>query len=151
MFCGTIFTLLSEGVKYVVFLNIEPCSSDQYWENGDVDIETSLNKCTMSRGAYLSLTGILFYLMATISLAWSISHSNEFNITQDLDYDDISMPSFLQSIGESLTSKFSKGSSMISSKSDSVGRRYSGPGPGPTRFKSREMTPITEYDDDDRT
>ena len=152
MFCGTVFTLICEGVKYGVFLNIVPCSSNQYWEKYEERsleiINESANDCMMSRGAYINLVCILFYIMATVSLAWFISQATELNpITEDFDYDDISMPSFLQSIGESLTSKFSKGSSMLSSKSDDVGRRYSGPGPNQCR---REMAPIYEYDDDDK-
>lgn len=151
VFCGTIFALVCEGVKYGIFLNITPCSSAQYWEKNVATSAEVMNQraddCTMSRGAYFSLVSIVLYFIATISLAWSISPELR-TITQDLEYDDISMPSFLQSIGESLTSKFSKGSSMISSKSGNGGRRFSGP--GPSNHMRREMAPIKEYDDDDQ-
>ena len=146
MLCGTTFAFMCEIVKYGTFLYITPCSSNQYWERYEANTTEVINDvasdCIMSRGAYLSMTSILIYVVATISLAiYSSDDSTEYSIGDEFDYDDVSMPSFLQSIGESLTSKFSKTSSMLSSR-DGVQKRLSA-------GASEPMAPIKEYNDDD--
>ena len=146
--------LACEGTKYGLFFDSQPCISNTFWEYVDTDEVSSFHKadnCLLSRGTYMSTVSLVFYSFVIIYLLLvkffpSYNHVR----SQQLEYDDVTIPSFLGSIGKSVGSKISKESSIVSSKSSTSGSsrgKFSRRG---SNGISNIMEPIIEGDDDDQ-
>lgn len=147
--------LACEGTKYGLIFDSQPCISDTFWEYVDTDEVSSFHKadnCFLSRGTYMSTVSLVFYSLVIIylSLVRIFPSYNHVRSQEEIEYDDVTIPSFLGSIGKSVGSKLSKGSSVVSSKSSTSGAsrgKYSRRG---SNGISNIMEPIIEGDDDDR-
>lgn len=120
----TILCFACEGMKLGFFFDIEPCTSDDIWRLTAENITTyhSAEQCFFQRGSYLSLSAIVCFLIPLILLFSHVvcpAHAHE-NVAE-MDYDDITLPSFLQSIGES--TKTSRSSSTSGKSQESNIRR----------------------------
>ena len=71
----------------------------------------------------MNITSILFYLLCIIYLLLVVFFPSYDHVSMEegFDYDDVTLPSFLGSIGKSVNSKFSKASSKMSAISGSSG------------------------------
>ena len=120
----SILCFACEGMKLGFFFDIEPCTSDDVWRLTADNITThhSAEQCFFQRGSYLSLSAIVCFLIPLILLFSHVAcpaHAHE-NVAE-MDYDDITLPSFLQSIGES--TKTSRSSSTSGKSQESNIRR----------------------------
>jgi len=118
-----------EGTKFGLFFETTPCTSKNFWEYYDPDgleIYHQAAACSLSRGTYMSTASLVFYsLCITYLLLVRFRPSYQHLSMEDgFDYDDVTLPSFLGSIGKSVNSKFSKAShtsSSINSRVSSTG------------------------------
>lgn len=153
----TTLALACEGTKFGLFFDSQPCVSDTFWEYVDEDEVSYFNKaatCVLARGTYMSTCSLVFYSLIIIYLTLARIFPYYDNLrtpdnNAEFDYDDVTIPSFLGSIGKSVTSKFSGVGSSISfdSKRSKVSSRRGSNGSRPI---SSIMEPIVEGDDDDR-
>jgi len=134
--CLSLLPFLCEGVKFGLFFNTEPCTS-QLWEQkntvGDSMVEWvdqfEADQCYMDRSTYASLGAIVCYLLLIICLTVSLvmpdyTHQliRDQRLGTGLDFDDVSMPSYLGSIGlseASLSTRHTGGSLISRNTADS--------------------------------
>lgn len=117
----SIICFACEGIKLGLFFDIEPCTSEDIWRltEGNITRYHSAEQCFFQRGSYLSLSAILCYMIPLILLFSHLvcpTHAHE--SVAEMDYDDITLPSFLQSIGESSKNSRSTSSSGKSQSSN---------------------------------
>lgn len=122
-----ISTFLCECVKFGMFFDTRLCTG-KLWENIETNdsgkkVMSKAKECDMGRGSALSLISILCGIITMSLIIGNIFLKPNNTEETEFDYDDVSLPSYLQSIGESLDSKDSK-YSKVSSKS-SVVSKYS--------------------------
>lgn len=115
--CLSLLTFLCEGLTFGLFFNIEPCTS-QFWEQNntvrysmvEVVERFEADQCYMDRSTYVSLGALVCYLILIISLTASLvlpDYTHQIVREQrsggtDLDFDKVSMPFYLDSIGVSM-------------------------------------------------
>ncbi len=150
----TTFALACEGTKFGLFFDSHPCISDTFWEFFDVDEVSTLRKadtCLLSRGTYMSTCSLTFYSLVIVYLTLVRlfpSYDSLSGQEEEYDYfDDVTIPSFLGSIGKSVISKSSKSSLSNESRISNLSSRRGSNGSRPI---SCIMEPIVEGDDDDQ-
>jgi hypothetical protein len=109
----TTFALACEGTKFGLFFETKPCTSDDFWERDEMN-KVKAETCLLSRGTYMSIFSltsysivIIYQLLAKMYPAYDHVEMDEF------EYDDVTLPSFLGSIGKSVVSKTSSAMSSI--------------------------------------
>lgn len=118
-------TFVCEGLKIGLVFTTSPCNGEDFWERIDGDNVSTFSKadqCFVGRGCYMSIISITLYAGVILHLLISIiftdySHLNE----PDFEYDDVTLPSFLSSLGKSIISKVSSSSNRSSIFSFSFG------------------------------
>jgi len=91
----------------------DPCTSEEFWEELDPDeVSTfhSADQCWLGRGSIISTIACTMYFFVVIYAMLSMvfrdySHSNS---EDRIIYDEISVPSFMQSVGASTMSSKSR-------------------------------------------
>lgn len=128
--------------------------SHTFWKYENTEEVDSLHRadtCMLSRGTYLSSCSLAFYglVIFYLGLVRMFPAYTHESMQNGFDYDDVTVPSFLGSIGKSVTSKLSRGSgahsSLSSVSNESKGQRSRG-----SNTISNIMEPIIEGDDDDK-
>ena len=122
-----ISAFLCECVKFGMFFDTRLCTG-KLWENIETNdsgkkVMSKAKECDMGRGSALSLISILCGIITMSLIIGNIFLEPNNTEETEFGYDDVSLPSYLQSIGESLESKDSK-YSKVSSKA-SVVSKYS--------------------------
>lgn len=130
----TILSFICEGVKIGLMFVSPPCVAADFWERNDKD-STSKHKadqCFIGRGCYMSIVATIFYFCAIVhiivSLFFAVPTPDEEEAMAA--FDELSMPSYLNSIGEStsVVSKFSSSQGSFLSRARSTGSHNSGSG-----------------------
>jgi len=126
----TTITVSLEGSKIGLFFETEPCTAADFWERIDADEVSTHHKadtCHMDRGAQMSTASLTIYSIVIVyTLLCSFYPAREHQNVDTFDYDDVSLPSYLGSLGKSINSKFSKTSSKASSKFSAAKSQFSG-------------------------
>lgn len=166
MIATTTLALGCEGTKFGLFFDTKPCTDDmwQYTNMNGEDINEKAATCLLSRGTYMSCVSlVLYFLMIIYQLLVRSFPAYQHEEAQGLDYDDVTLPSFLGSIGKSVVSATSKVSKTGSAMGTSVVSGFSGfsgfSGIGASRHQSigynsagpasQVMEPIMENDNDE--
>lgn len=114
----TTLALGCEGTKFGLFFDTKPCT-DNMWKHTNMEGVINSEKaatCLLSRGTYMSCVCLLLYLLMIIyQILVRAFPAYDHTESEGLDYDDVTLPSFLGSIGKSVTSKVSKTSSAVGS------------------------------------
>ncbi len=118
---------ICEGLKIGLFFLSTPCTANDFWEgrtwvedNPDeiVKFEGKADQCLLGRGCYMSIVSLLIFFSVLVYTILVLSRDYSHHGEDGIAYDEISMPSFLNSIGQSTVS-----SSKVSGNSRSnVGR-----------------------------
>mmetsp|Transcript_11470 Transcript_11470/g.17208 ORF Transcript_11470/g.17208 Transcript_11470/m.17208 type:complete len:261 (-) Transcript_11470:577-1359(-) len=107
----TLAAFICEGAKIALIFMSDPCTAEEFWEELDPDeVSTfhSADQCWVGRGSIISAIACAVYfsvvVYATMSMIFrDYSHDNS---EDRILYDEISVPSFMQSVGSSnLSSK----------------------------------------------
>jgi hypothetical protein len=143
--------LTCEGTKFGMFFESQPCNAQSFWEFLDEDEVSTFHKadtCLLSRGTYMSIGGLISYIIVIVQqlLVRVFPSYRHEEMSDGFDYDNVTMPSYLGSIGKSVTSKFSFTSSIAKSV---LSRRSSALGELNDGAISHIMNPIVESDDED--
>jgi hypothetical protein len=109
----TLAVFVCEGSKIALIFMSDPCTSDEFWEELDPDeVSTfhSADQCWVGRGSIISIIACTIYfcviIYAMLSMAFrDYSHSNS---EDRILYEEISVPSFMQSAGTSTLSSKSR-------------------------------------------
>ena len=121
-FYMVLLTFVCEGLKISMMFMTSPCDDDEFWER-DSGFHKA-DQCFVGRGCYMSITATTLYLGIIVHILLSMIYIDYTHVTDsNLEYDDISMPSYLQSIAgsvmSSVMSKISSDASRISSQGSS--------------------------------
>jgi len=146
----SLLSFMCEGVKFGLFFNTEPCSS-QLWEQNNTVGEYMVgaierfeaDQCFFDRSAYASLGAFACYLFLIIYLTAALVNPDYTHriIRQQrtggagLDYDNVSMPSYLGSIGQSETSHSTRSLGTLNTADSAK---------SPQSSLEQQMTPIKE-------
>ena len=151
LFTFILLSLLCEGFKWFFFAS-QHCTSKTLWQDEIEQITHErmylpARQCYLHRGSYLSLSSLIIYFLATILLLLHILRPRyNHESFETFEYDEISMPSFLKDIGESVVSSVLSAKSRMSklsgvSKSSS---RVGDEGRSTYQPQNSQMTPIIE-------
>jgi len=147
----SLLPFLCEGVKFGLFFNIDPCTYEIWEQDNNIIGNNQMvevielfeaDNCYMGRSTYFSLLAFLCYLLLiTFLTAAIVKPDYTHQVVRDLRgnesggnvmaFDDVSMPSYLGSIGASITSRSTRNSgsdsvsahSLISGVSGSTGNK----------------------------
>lgn len=104
-----LISFVCEGSKLGLIFASSPCAGKKFWESVDIDFVSTFHcadQCYASRGSYMSVTSIILIGMHVLLSLLSQDYSNAIQGEND-DFDNVTLPSFLNSLGESIVSKFS--------------------------------------------
>lgn len=112
-----LIAFICEGLKTGLLFVSAPCTAGDFWLNVDQDeVESyrSADQCWIGRGCCMSASALGIYFLCAIYIVLAMAFKDFTHEEDSFLYDDVSMPSFLQSIGNSTlsskNSRFSRGS-----------------------------------------
>lgn len=109
-----ILTFVCEGLKIGLIFTTSPCNGEDFWERVDSEQVSKYSKadqCFIGRGCYMSIISITLYLGVILHILMSIIFTDYTHLNEpDFEYDDVTIPSFLSSLGKSIISKVSSNS-----------------------------------------
>ena len=127
----TIISFMLEGLKIGMIFMTAPCMGKDFWDDPEDGKSKQADQCQLGRGSYMSIASVTIYFALVVYAVLAIIFYDYSHADSRFAYDEISMPSFMHSIG----------SSTISSKRSGNSRGQQG-----SADNSSAVTPLTAGD-----
>ncbi len=110
-----------EGLKIGMIFMTAPCMGKDFWDDPEDGKSKQADQCQLGRGSYMSIASVIIYFTLVVYAVLGIMfHDYSHAGGRVAYYDEISMPSFLHSIGSSTISSKRSGNSRAQDNSSGV-------------------------------